>query len=647
MEFKFIFILWIGVILAVLLGILAFVSKTKHIKNGTVKIANTELLLENNFYKRQMMKYYILRVMLVICAVLMIVLTAALLARPYYIKKINEKKHDRDIILCMDISASVDDLNLKIVNELQDTVRSLSGERVGIVIFNTTPVVLSPLTDDYEYTIEQLETIKKAIKSQHNKASLINSRQWLYYNEFLYGGTLVGNEIRGSSLIGDGLLGGLFAFPDLDSNRTRIIIFSTDNDLNGDGFVTLQQAADYCTRNKTTVFGIGTKYMYSADKEEMKAAVESTGGRFYLEGRTSEFHEIVEEIEKTSENLTEGKIIIKYVESPEKYFTALVILFVIFIVLSIVLKRQNIAWVTGAVAMAGLLVLVFIYAVIPASQFSKGPDMAVKRKSNLNVLFVVDDTISMLASDVNGGTRLDKAKRDVKMIVDDLDGASFSVISFNNRASLVAPFSQDSNHVINAISTLYPIERFYATGSSLDTPKELMDAILGEIKSDKTQKTAVFYISDGEITAEGVELGSFKELANLTDGGAVLGYGTKEGGTMVRKDNYSEEQEEIMDYDKYPFEPAVSCIDEGNLKKVASDMGIEYVNMTGVSDTLSDAKLAMVLKSLKSKIQIEEEVIDNGNKEEYINPPEYYGFYALIPFSIVLLLNMVYIIRKK
>lgn len=648
MEFRYIFILWIGFVLAFIFGVFAFVNKSRHMKDGTVKLANTELLLEDNYYKKQMTKYYIMRVMLVLSVALMIIFTAVLLARPYYMKRINEQKHNRDIILCMDISSSVNDLNLKIVKELEDTVRNLAGERVGIVIFNTTPVVLSPLTDDYEYTIKQLETIKDGIKTQENKSSMVNARRWLYYNEYLYGGTLVGNEIRGSSLIGDGLLGGLFAFSDKDAERTKVIIFTTDNDANGEGFVTLPEAADYCKRNNVTVYGIGTKLMYTADRDEMKSAVEATGGKFFMEGKASQFHQIVEEIENKSANLTEGRTIIKLVESPEKFFVLLVLCFLMFVTFSLLLRRQNLLWSVSAVLMAVFLALTYVFAVVPAKQFSKGPDIKIKKKSNLNVLFVVDNTISMLANDVGEGTRLDKVKSDITDIVNELEGAQFSIISFNNDASLIAPFSQDTSHVINAINSLYPVERFYATGSSLDRPKELMDTMLSEIKSDKSQKTAVFYISDGEITAEGAVLSSFSSLAQYIDGGAVLGYGTKEGGTMRRLDEYEEAgYEEIMDYDIYPAEPAVSKLDEKNLKQIASDLGIEYMNMTDSKAVISDARLSASLAKLKSQVKVKEEKSETGKTEEYIEPPAYYGFFALVPFVLLVAGNAVYIIKKK
>lgn len=653
-ELKYQAILYIGIAVALIALVMMFIYKNKSMAKNSVKLANSNLLLEDKFYKRQIIKYYILRVMLIFSIVFMIITTAVLLARPYYIRRIKEQKYNRDIILCMDISSSVDELNVKLVSELQDTVRSLSGERIGIVIFNTTPVVLSPLTDNYEYTIEQLENIKTAIKAQKNALSL-KSGDWLYWHEYLYGGTLVGNEMRGSSLIGDGLLGGLFAFPESSEDRTKIIIFSTDNDPQGDSFVSLTEAAEYCKSNGVTVYGIGTKAMYQDDMDEMKEAVRLTGGKFFVEEKASEFYQIVEEIEEKSENLTEGKTIIKLIESPEKYFRWLVIIFIVFVILSLLLRRANVIWTVGVILMSVLLVLTYVYAVIPAKQFSKGPTAEVKRNSNLNVLIVVDNTISMLAKDAdNRGTeRLTKAKADMCEIIDELEGARFSVISFNNEAVLTAPFNQDTEHTKNAVNSIYPLETFYARGSTLETPKALAVSVLEKMKEDKNQKTALFFISDGEITAEGASLSSYKELAGFVDGGAVLGYGTAEGGIMIPKDRYDGaggEPQPIQDYDQWPASDAISRIDENNLESIASDIGVAYVNMTPTSSSaelVEAAKLNALMADLKSQISFDDEIIKHESGEEYINPPRYYGFYALVPFAILVLLNAAYVIRRR
>jgi len=669
MELKYTAVFIAGIILVIALVALCIFYRAKAMGKTSVKLANTDLMLEDNYYKKQLAVYGILRAVLIISVAIMILATAVLLARPYYIKKIKEQKYNRDIIICLDISSSVDELNLKLVKELQDTVRGLSGERIGIVIFNTTPVVLSPLTDDYEYTINQLENIRTALRST-TQSTALHGKDWLYWNEFLYGGTLIGNEIRGSSLIGDGLLGGLFAFPDNSEDRTKIIIFSTDNDPNGEGYVNLKEASEYCKKNQAIVYGIGTKSMYSKDLEEMKEAVEYTGGKFFLEEKASTFHEIVEEIEQKSENLTEGKTIIKFIESPERYFRILILGFTLFVIISVILKRGKTWWWLSSLAMAVLLIFVYVYAVLPAHQFSKGPDLEIKKKSNLNVVFIIDNTISMLAKDMPGGkprawasneeeifpansvnltdkieaegTRLYSAKKDACAIVNELEGAQFSVISFNNDAMILCPLSQDINHVKNAIKSIYPLETLYAKGSSLNTPKELAIETLKSIAntSPSDQKTAVFFISDGEITAEGEALSSYAELAPYIDGGAVMGYGTKQGGTMRVKNYYAGKYDDVEDTSDWPYKQAVSVIDEDNLKQIAKDLGIEYKNMTSNEFT-------SVIEGLKARAKVTEEKVERESGEEYIYPPKYYGFYFLIPFAILIIINSIYIIKER
>ena len=106
-------------------------------------------------------------------------------------------------------------------------------------------------------------------------------------------------------------------------------------------------------------------------------------------------------------------------------------------------------------------------------------------------------------------------------------------------------------------------------------------------KEDKT--TVVFFISDGEITGDEA-LGSFSELAGLVDGGAVLGFGTESGGKM--SDSYGGY---VYDYDSY--DDAVSRIDEANLRKIASDLGIEYIHMTAASRVDSTVRSIKVSSS--------------------------------------------------
>ena len=262
---------------------------------------------------------------------LSILVASFMIARPYKTKITNRASYSRDIMLCLDVSTSVDNLNANLVSKLKDTVKKLEGERFGIVIFNTSPVLLTPLTDDYEYILEQLDLIEECLMMRLNYLDYETGTfwswnlpdDWYFKFEYIIAGTGVGSELRGSSLIGDGLAGCAFDFTDVEEDRTKIIIFATDNCLEGNPIVTLDTAADICKKKDITVYGIGTKEMTDYDMEAMKAAMEKTGGKFYLEEESGTFGQIIGEIEKSSASLIDVDYEITKVEKVQTPFVIL------------------------------------------------------------------------------------------------------------------------------------------------------------------------------------------------------------------------------------------------------------------------------------------------------------------------------------
>ena len=308
MELKYRFVLYIGFAAAVLISILLLIKKKKQTKYADgVKLANTYVLDKDDYYLEKIKLYKAFSVGMALSLIVSILCTTILCARPYERKKIVEDKYCRDIILCLDVSTSVDELNAKLMGELIDMVGSLEKERFGIVIFNTSPVLLTPLTDDYEYIQETLGNIEKAMK---NRVKMYNSffypDDWYYWESYISDGTLVGNEERGSSLIGDGLAATVNNFSSVDEDRTKIVIFTTDNDPYGKEIVPLKTAAEICKQRGITVYGIGTKEMTSHNMKEMKNAMEVTGGEFFLEEESGTFDAIVKRIESHSESLVPG-----------------------------------------------------------------------------------------------------------------------------------------------------------------------------------------------------------------------------------------------------------------------------------------------------------------------------------------------------
>ena len=228
-------------------------------------------------------------------------------------------------------------------------------------------------------------------------------------------------------------------------------------------------------------------------------------------------------------------------------------------------------------------------------------------KMDVSVLFVVDNTISMLAKDYNGDEeRLSAVKADCSYIIDKLHGAEFSVLSFDNKAKILSPFSRDEFFVKNAIDCIYPMAPLYAKGTSMNICKELLIDTLKQKKEKSSGSLAVFFISDGEINTE-ESLQSFEEVASYVDCGAVLGYGTKNGGKMYIRDSYTDEVQVIQDETDYPYIDAISKIDENNLEKIASDMHISYVNMS------KQKNVDDVIKSIQKNAVTS---IEDGNKTD-------------------------------
>ena len=82
----------------------------------------------------------------------------------------------------------------------------------------------------------------------------------------------------------------------------------------------------------------------------------------------------------------------------------------------------------------------------------------------------------------------------------------------------------------------------------------------------------VFYFGDGEQTGSG-EPESFAGSASEVSGGAVLGYGTAEGGPMRTT---TAGVDGPGSYIEYEGERALSVIDPANLERIADQLGVAY-----------------------------------------------------------------------
>ena len=227
-------------------------------------------------YKRKRATYIILNVIGFAGLIMSLLSCSYLMGRPSYNKEITTGVQRRDIYLCLDVSYSLYQLNYDFVDRLEEVVKGLEGDRVGISIFNTTTVQYMPMTDDMEFTADKLEKLKKYFILQKQYVELyedmdsydlmnMSEEEMKQYDNLknqlnaYEAGTILNNYYKGSSLIGEGLASCLYNFPSLgDSERTRVIIMVTDNAQSNlmPPTVELPEACDLCKKNDVTVFGI-------------------------------------------------------------------------------------------------------------------------------------------------------------------------------------------------------------------------------------------------------------------------------------------------------------------------------------------------------------------------------------------------------
>lgn len=207
--------------------------------------------------------------------------------------------------------------------------------------------------------------------------------------------------------------------------------------------------------------------------------------------------------------------------------------------------------------------------------------------SNAELFLVVDRTGSMAAEDYNGQqARLEGVSADLVALTEAMPGSRYTIIGFDSQATRQLPMTTDARAVRSWADTVAQEITAYSAGSTIDRPLDaLTESLNSAIERGPENVRLVFLLSDGEnTTGSNADAGdgfrSFEELAPLIDGGAVLGYGTSEGGPMRSYDGtpstgFGTDAPYITDD---TGADAISHIDETALRTVADQLGVQYVH---------------------------------------------------------------------
>lgn len=194
--------------------------------------------------------------------------------------------------------------------------------------------------------------------------------------------------------------------------------------------------------------------------------------------------------------------------------------------------------------------------------------------TDVDIVLVVDTTASIVAEDWDGERpRLDGVREDVAEIVEHYAGARFALVTFDSTAEVRVPLTTDATALVSSLAVLRPEATSHSGGSSIGAAAEVLDDTLdaaAEVSIDRARM--VFYFGDGEQTSPDAPE-SFAGSAGLVDGGAVLGYGTPEGGPMRVTTPGVDASSEYIEYEG---EQALSVIDPENLQAIADELGIAY-----------------------------------------------------------------------
>ncbi|SJN38228.1 COG2304: Uncharacterized protein containing a von Willebrand factor type A (vWA) domain [Microbacterium esteraromaticum] len=224
----------------------------------------------------------------------------------------------------------------------------------------------------------------------------------------------------------------------------------------------------------------------------------------------------------------------------------------------------------------GMIVVVFLMLLRPGIPGGTSQALA----TDTDIVLVVDTTASIVAEDWGADQpRLDGVREDVQSIVDEYPGARFSLISFDASAQLRLPLTTDATALMSSLDVMRPEVTDQSRGSSIGIANRMLaDTLSAAAKSAPDRSRMVFYFGDGEQTISS-DPESFTKSAKYVDGGAVLGYGTAEGGPMQKTTGRlspGSGSQPSGEYIEYQGARAMSTIDEGNLRTISEQLGVTY-----------------------------------------------------------------------
>lgn len=240
-------------------------------------------------------------------------------ARPQTVHLVNPENANRDIVLCLDVSGSMEDVVVETIGVFEKMVAGFEGERIGLTIFNASPVQIFPLTDDYAFVKRELGRVKQSFDYRDQ------------YPEH-WAGTLNG---PGASLIGDGLASCVMGFDHEGEERSRTVILATDNDVQGASTVTVGEAAAYAEQQRVRVYAINpAEGVDEENTAELAQAAQETGGVAYGLRERMTVPDIIAKVQRQEAKMLQGQQKLVESDAPGPWLGVLAAIVLVWIVIA-------------------------------------------------------------------------------------------------------------------------------------------------------------------------------------------------------------------------------------------------------------------------------------------------------------------------
>lgn len=304
----------------------------------TIWVANSDYIRDLPAFKSQVRRYRLLQGLGAAFLTLALTATGFLVAKPVQVTVKDPRLANRDIVLCLDVSGSMIGYDRALVDVFGQLAESFAGERIALSVFNSTSRLVFPLTDDYALVREQLEEAYVALDPGvlNNNPELIDN--YLYFTA----GANADLGDAGSSLIGDGLANCTLQFEDSAAGgagarsgdgagseaeeRSRSIIFATDNDLRGNPVYSLKEAAKLATDRDISLIGLyGAGGGDLSTEQEYRKVFTEAGGMYFYSDDPAMVDSIVADIQSRQAVLHDAAPIITRTNTVGPWFAILVI----------------------------------------------------------------------------------------------------------------------------------------------------------------------------------------------------------------------------------------------------------------------------------------------------------------------------------